>query len=229
LLPARYDEPWTAPFRTEIERRLVPGATILDIGGGRHPAIAAQERPDGTTYIGLDPDPHELDAAPPGSYDRKIVGGAEQLVPDLIGTVDLVVSWQVFEHVRSLEAVLVNCREYLAPTGAVVSLFSGRWAAFAVVNRMLPNRWGFPIVDRLARRSARGKPIFPAYYDSCSDRAIRRLTARWSSVDLTPFYRGAVYFSFARSALRMYLVYEDAAHRKQSRQLATHYLLVANP
>src|ERR1019366_7169261 len=94
--------------------------TVLDIGGGRHPALPRAERPERTRYIGLDPDRGELDAAGPDAYDRVVFAGAETEVPDLAGTIDLALSWQVFEHVRSLDVVLDNLHSYLTPSGTLV-------------------------------------------------------------------------------------------------------------
>jgi SAM-dependent methyltransferase len=201
--------------------------TILDIGGGRHPVLAPDMRPAQTTYVGLDPSPDELAAAPSGAYDRAITTDAAELVPDLVGTVDLAVSWQVFEHVGSLAAVMENARSYLRPGGALISFYSGRWAMFAVANRLMPRRLGLPIADRIGRRRARNKPVFPAAYDSCSYSGMTRLTREWSRTTVTPFYRAGMYLRFSLPLMRTYLVYEDLAYRSQWRNAATHYLLVA--
>ena len=226
-LPARYSEPWRAPFTAEVSRRLHPGITVLDIGGGRHAAIPRDQRPDGITYIGLDVDSEELEAASDRAYDRAIVADAATSIPELAGMVDLAISWQVFEHVRSLEAVLDHIHAYLRPGGALVSLFSGRWAVFAVANRLLPSRVGVPIVTRVGRRKARNRPVFPAYYDGCSYSRLRRLTSGWRRVEIIPMYRGARYLEFAPILMRPYLAYENSIRRMHVRNAATHYLLVA--
>jgi cyclopropane fatty-acyl-phospholipid synthase-like methyltransferase len=201
--------------------------TILDIGGGRRPALSRLIRPARTTYVGLDVNPREFDAAEPGAYDRIIVGDAAISVPDLREIVDLAVSWQVFEHVGSLEAVLETIHGYLKPGAALVSLFSGRWSAFAVLNRLLPSGLGEAVVSRVQGRRALNTPIFPAYYDSCSARAVETLTAHWARVTIRPLYQGATYFRFSRSLVRVYLAYENVAARMEWRNAATHYLLVA--
>jgi hypothetical protein len=134
----------------------------------------------------------------------------------------------VFEHVRSLDVVLDNLHSYLTPSGTLVSLFSGRWAAFAVLNRLVPDEVGSPIVSRVTRRKATNHPVFPAHYDSCSYTALRRLTESWTTVEIIPMYRGATYFGFARPLMRAYLVYENAICRARWRDGATHYLLVAS-
>lgn len=108
-----------------------------------------------------------------------------------------------------------------------MSLFSGRWAAFAVVSRLLPGGLGAPIVRRVGRRSARNNPVFPAYDDSCSYSALRRLTSKWTRREIIPLYRGAAYFRFAPLVMRAYLAYENVIERRQLANAATHYLLIA--
>jgi SAM-dependent methyltransferase len=227
ILPARYSEYWFDPFQREVADRLRPGMTILDIGGGRRPWLAPDQRPEDTTYVGLDPDGGEFEAAPPGVYDREIVADAVQHIPDLAGTVDLALSWQVFEHVSSLEAVLRNARDYLKPGGTLVSQFSGRWAAYAVVNRLLVDRVAAAVATTVGRRGTLGTPVFSARYDSCTYSEVRRLTRDWGQAEITPFYRGALYFRFARPLMRVYVVYEDVVRRAGWANTATHYLLVA--
>ena len=226
-MPARYYEPWRDWFDTQVAMRLRAGTTILDIGGGRCPSVPLSQRPTGTTYIGLDPDAKELTAAPAGSYDQTFVSRAEQRIPDLVDSVDLAISWQVFEHVASLESVLQNVHSYLVPGGVLVSLFSGRWSAFAVINRLLPFSVGIPLVSRIARRDPEVDPVFPACYDMCYHTVLKRLMSNWSQVEIVPLYRGASYFGFSRPLMRGYLLYENAIRFAKWNNGATHYLLVA--
>jgi SAM-dependent methyltransferase len=225
--PSRYALPWKRPFEVAIEARLRSGMSILDVGGGRHPSVLLERRPERTFYVGLDPSASEMSAAPAGSYDRMIAARAEEPIPELIGTIDLAVSWQVFEHVRSLDAVLQNLYGYLAPGGSLVSLFSGRWSAFGVINRLVPRKAVVPLVSRVGRRRDSVNPVFTAYYDLCHDSAVRRVMEGWSDIQIAPFYRGATYFNFAPALRRVYLGYENVICATQWRNAATHYLLIA--
>lgn len=226
-LPERYSQVWDAPFRTAIEAELRPDTTVLDLGSGRNPTILPDERPPGTTYIGLDLSAAELAAAPPGSYDERVVADTVVLQDHLIGRTDLIVSWQVLEHVPDLGAAVICIRSYLSPGGAVVAMFSGSRSAFAVINRIVPFHVGAPIVSRVMGRTS-SNPVFPAYYDRCHASALRSLFAGWSDVSLTPFFAGAGYFGFSRLLSRAYLAYEDQAAARGWEDLATHYLLVAH-
>jgi SAM-dependent methyltransferase len=227
ILPLRYSTRWREPFERHIAERLRPGIVILDVGSGRHPAIPPERRPADTHYIGLDASNEELLAAGADAYDEMIVSDAAVLRPDLVGKIDLVISWQVLEHVKPLDGVLSALHAYLRPGGTLISMFSGKWSIFGVINMVLPQRLGAAIVAKIMKREAHNIPVFPAYYDQCYDRALRKLTVSWSRVEINPYFHGATYFNFSRTLTRGYLLYENAAARASWRNLATHYMLVA--
>ncbi|MEJ7784804.1 MAG: methyltransferase domain-containing protein [Solirubrobacteraceae bacterium] len=227
-LPPRYHTRWRQPYEDNIEKRLQDGMTILDIGAGRHPTLPPEARPLDVTYIGLDVSREEMVAAGAGAYHETYVVDITHAVPELIDTIDLAVSWQVFEHVKPLDAALNNIHRYLRPGGTLVSMFSGRWSAFGVVNQLIPHAIGKPIVERVMKRRAANQPVFPAYYDRCSARQLRVMTAAWQSVEIVPFFRGATYFNSSAILTRFYLWWEAEVHARNAANLATHYLLIAH-
>lgn len=227
VLPDRYRVPLREGFDASIRERLEPGIQILDIGSGRHPAIPLDERPEGVRYVGLDLSAEELRAAGNGAYDEMVETDATRLRPELENRFDLVISWQVLEHVPDMEATLANVYRYLKPGGRFVAQFSGAWSAFGVINRLLPDRIGAKIVDRTMKRTEQNIPVFPAYYDKCTARSLEPALQSWSESELVPLYRGAAYFNFLPPARRLYLAFENAASRRAAPDLATHYLLIA--
>jgi SAM-dependent methyltransferase len=153
------------------------------------------------------------------------VADASDRLDALRGRFDLIVSWQVLEHVRRLDAVVENCRTYLRPGGAVVALFSGTFAFFAVAGRLVPHRIAKAAMGRLLGRDPRS--VFPAHYHHTWYTALERCFARgWEPVEIVPLYRGADYLRFAPLLQRAYLRYEDWAAAGRP-NLATHYLLYA--
>ena len=222
----RYRDDWLDPFRAAIQSELRPDAVVIDVGGGRHPAIARADLPSGAKYIGIDLSERELAAAPPGSYDRVIVGDVVEPQPDLEGCADLVVSWQVLEHVAPLGDAISNIHHYLRPGGLFVAQLSGGRSAFALVNRMIPHRLAKIAMKRLLRRDP--ESVFPAPYDRCTYSALSRTLANWSDVRIVPRYRGAQYFGFLPPLQTLYLRIEDLIARGDHRDLATHYLVVAH-
>jgi SAM-dependent methyltransferase len=227
VLPLRYHTRWRQPYEDNISARLRDGMTILDIGAGRHPTLDAADRPARTTYVGLDISGDEMRAAGPNAYDAMQAADITSLVPTLVDSVDLAVSWQVFEHVKAMDVALDNIHRYLHVDGALVSLFSGKWSAFGILNQVVPDAIGHRIVERVMSRRAQNVPVFPAYYHRCSARQLRKMTVAWRSVEIVPLFRGATYFNFSALLTRMYLRYEEQARRRRADNLATHYLLIA--
>ena len=224
-LPPRYETPWRAVFDASLEEVLVPGMDVLDVGAGRQPTLPSASRPPGCVYVGLDLSGTELASAAPGSYDREVVADVVQRIPELEEGFDLVLSWQVLEHVAPLRVTLDNLRSYLRPQGRLIAHFSGTFSVFGLLNRVLPfgaTRW---IVHRVLGRDPNS--VFPAHYDQCWDSALQRLLQPWSDWRVVPRFLGASYFWFARPLQALYVGYEEWARRKPHRNLATHYLVVA--
>ena len=224
-LPPRYSEPWPTGFRERVERALTPGATILDVGSGSRATIAREERPSPSHYVALDRSAAELAAAPAGSYDEVWVRDVTERVPELVGRFDLAVSWNLFEHVRPIDAALAYVRAYLRPGGRLVALLSGAFAVFAVANRLVPGELGRRVMQRLHGRDP--DTVFRSYYDRCWYGALETVLRSWSEAEIVPLYRGAEYFNFSPLLRRAYVRYEDWAAEGGHRNLATHYLVDA--
>jgi SAM-dependent methyltransferase len=224
-LPLRYRRPWRDPFDGAIRRLMRPGMAILDVGSGRRPTVPTDARAEGVLYVGLDVSAAELEAAPPGSYDEVWAADVSRRIPELEGRFDLVVSWQVLEHVRPLDEALENIRRYLRPGGVLVAHLSGRNSVFAIGNLLIPHRLAVLFVTRVL-----GRPrtmVFPAHYHLCWHRALTLALGRWASRAVVPRYHGAEYLAFLPPVQRLYLRYEDWALHTRRRNLGTYYLIIA--
>jgi len=219
----RYGEAWLEPFYLRLA--LFAGVTILDVGAGRRPSVPKELRPARCHYVALDPSPQELAASPQGSYDEVVIGDVTDALPALAGRFDLVVSWQVLEHVRPMEKAVANLRTFLRPGGHLVAQVSGRYSAFAILNMASPHQVSTRAMQRLLGRAP--ETVFRAHYDHCTYSSLQRLLSQWRQVEIVPRYRGAGYFAFSRILQRAYLVYEDWVEAKQHRNLATHFLISA--
>lgn len=224
VLPARYDHRLQDVFLEQLDRIMRPGIRILDIGSGRAPTIPPADRPEGCRYVGTDIDADELAAAPEGSYDLAIAADATKPLP-IDERFDLILSWQVLEHVESMAGTLEAFRGALDEGGTLVAQLSGSRAAFALLARAVPHRVRVFAMAKLLGHADEEK--FPTRFDACTDKELRALLSGWSSVEVIPFYRGGSYFLFSRPLLRAYLAYENAIARRDVRGLATHYLIVA--
>jgi SAM-dependent methyltransferase len=112
--------------------------------------------------------------------DHKIVADAAALgFPFQDGSADLVVSRAVVEHIRDNAVFFRNCARVLRPGGIVVHAFSGRFAPFALMNQLLPNRLTRRLVDYLHPEwHEEGNYGFLAFYDRCYFSAIKDLLDR---------------------------------------------------
>lgn len=223
---ARYARYWGTEFWELVDDGLQGATAVLDVGGGRRPTILPQDRPGGIHYAGLDVSAGELALAQPGSYDETVSALAERRVSELVGRFDLIVSWQVFEHISDLPRAVDNFKDYLRPGGTLVASLSGRHAAFAVANRILPTELAQRFVAWLRRREP--DTVFPAFYDHCDCRGLRRVFERWDKVEVIPLWRGADYFESLGPLLHLYLRYEDLAIARGWHRLATHYVVSAH-
>jgi SAM-dependent methyltransferase len=224
-LPERYAEPWGRPFFAATRPALGAGASILDIGSGRRPTLPPSHRPDRCTYVGMDISADELNAAQDGDYDEIVVNDITEHLSELEEGFDLILSWQVLEHVSSLEAALRNMHSYLRPGGRAVALLSGRRAVFSVLARAIPYRISTRLMERFL--GAEPEEKFPTTYDHCTASEIRPLLAGWSDYGIIPRFKGGGYFRFSRPLERVYLAYENWAAQARRPDLATHYVIWA--
>jgi SAM-dependent methyltransferase len=222
---ALYESEWGTEFWAFVRAAMRPGVAVLDVGAGRRPTISLGDRPEGSSYMGLDVSAEELEASPPGSYDETVAVDVQEVVPALADRFDLIVAWQALEHVADLPRAMHNLHRYARDGGWFVACLSGRHAVFAVANRLMPNRVGRGLVARLMRRPI--DTVFPAHYDHCDDRGLRGALVEWDELHVIPLWRGADYFDRFPRLRSAYVYYEDWAFRRGLTNLATHYIVAA--
>jgi SAM-dependent methyltransferase len=195
------------------------------VGAGRAPTIATPDRPTGTRYVGLDLTAQELALAPPGSYDDTVAADVTSFQAPLEAAFDVVVCFQVLEHVRPLAQAFENMRRYLRPGGALIAQFSGTFSLFGLANRVVP-QWGVQkLVDRIL--PGHSYVTFPAYYDRCWHTAIEHILEPWSEAQVVPYYAGLGYFN-SRAVLRAgYLAWEEWTMAHRWNNLAPYYVVDA--
>jgi SAM-dependent methyltransferase len=207
-------------FREQVLPSLLKrGQRVLDVGGGKHPAISLQTKQDlGLHVVGLDVSQTELAQAPAGAYDSVVVGDAAAV--EIPGRYDLVFSRSVFEHVEEPRAAFANLAGVLAPGGVMAHVVPCRNAPFAIANRWLGNRAArrllFTIYPEKEDNSG-----FEAHYRDCTPSGFRRMCRECNLevVRIVPYYNSGYTSFFAplytlemfRQALMCQLRQEDLA------------------
>jgi|SRR5580658_4868479 SAM-dependent methyltransferase len=121
LKPRMVDSDWLVMRGMAREIRALavrlgkPGAVVIDYGCGNMPYKPLFEAA-GCRYLGADFD---------GTPDIAIAGDGRIDAPD--ASADLVVSFQVLEHVRDLGRYFAEARRVLKPGGAMVLSTHGTW------------------------------------------------------------------------------------------------------
>jgi SAM-dependent methyltransferase len=226
-LPPRYKtDEWDLRFQEELASALRPGQSILDVGAGARPTVPPDQRPADVHYVGLDPVRDELERAPAGSYDDFMVAGAEERVEGHDGEFDLALSFMAMEHIKPLDLALNNIRAYMRPGGKLIAQLAGGRSPFALVNRMIPG----PVARRILGR-VQGRPpesVFPALYDRCTHSGLSEmLTGRWREWEVIPLHNAYGYVEFSRLLRAPYMAYEEWAYRRDRRNIAANYLILA--
>jgi SAM-dependent methyltransferase len=199
LLPARFQVDGNRDFVNcfvpcFLETTARRGMTVYDVGGGKRPVVPAAIKAQwGLRTVGVDICPHELSLAPAGAYDEVIC--ADVCRYQGRGDADLVICRAMLEHVPNVEAALGAISTMLKPGGIALVFAPSRNAAFARLNLALPEsfkRWLlFTIFP-----DKQGKQGFPAFYDRCTPRQVKRLAQRSGlCVDAERRYYLSSYFS----------------------------------
>jgi len=184
----------------DFKLRLVPehlrqGMVVYDVGGGKHPSVSRERKLDlGLRVVGLDISAAELDAAPAGCYDERV--RADITLYQGRGDGDLAICDALLEHVRDTGAALAGMASMLRSGGRALLFVPSRYAAYAALNRMLPQSWKRRLLFRIFPGSV-GAQGFPAFYDRCTPAAIAALAERNGfAVELVRTYFHSTYFTF---------------------------------
>jgi SAM-dependent methyltransferase len=175
-----------------------PGQLVLDVGGGKEcPFLQFVDEPQAHIIVALDCSEQQLRQH--HQLALRIVGDAALSgFPLRDGSVDLVVSRSVVEHIPDNSAYFKNCARALRPGGIMVHAFPGRFAPFALLNQVLPNRLVRRLIGYfLPEWVEEGNYGFVAFYNRCYYTAIRDLIGdnRLTNPRFVFTYYQALYFT----------------------------------
>ena len=129
---------------------LDPGATVLDLGAGRRSAYAGYIEPgSGVRLVAVDISPEELAANTDVSETR--VADVSKDLPFDDGSVDLVLSRALLEHVDGVPQAVRNMQRVLKPGGQAIHLVPCRYSLFGTAARALPLGPSLTLLHTLTR------------------------------------------------------------------------------
>jgi 2-polyprenyl-6-hydroxyphenyl methylase/3-demethylubiquinone-9 3-methyltransferase len=195
LLPCEFLPDGNRRFEDEIvPAHLESGQWIYDFGGGSHPVLSVEHKTRlQAKVLGLDIDPRELEQAPEGAYDLKVVADIATFQGE--GVADLVVCRALLEHVRDVEGAFRAIASSLRPGGRALVFVPSRNAWFARINLLLPQglkrRFLFGIFPE-----SKGSQGFQSYYHRCTPKDFEALAkAAGLNVVARHLYWSSQYFS----------------------------------
>jgi SAM-dependent methyltransferase len=154
-------------FEHEVETYLKAEHTILDAGCGRTAPILAKYRGKARRLIGVDL--VEFDPAVQGLELHHCDLGA---MPLPAGSVDLIMSRSVMEHVTDPACVYAEACRILKPGGHWVFLTANFWDYASLIAAVIPNRFHPWIVSKTEGRAEHD--VFPVAYRTNTRRAVEK-------------------------------------------------------
>jgi SAM-dependent methyltransferase len=198
---------------------------VADVGAGKSWQFPPYYKTwYGLELIGIDIDPVEMDANP--VLDRRIVCDVVEGIPLPDESVDLVMAHSGVEHFEDNERFLKNAFRILRPGGYFLAQFPGRYASFAIANRLLPG-W---LASKVLYLSMGETDVlgFKAHYDRTNCKAFRKLATAvgFSEVYHLPGYFGAKYFESLGPLFVIPYLYDSICYCLGARELASYNLFL---
>jgi ubiquinone/menaquinone biosynthesis C-methylase UbiE len=223
------DKPFWRRFEAEARRTLATlplGSSAVDLGGGRR-CVYADALPDraAVRLVAVDVSAEEL--ALNADVDETVLADAGHLpFPD--GSIDLILSRAVLEHVPDVPQAAREMARVTRPCGVSLHFLPGRYALFAIAARALP----FGALLRLLHAvspATRGEVEFDVHYDHRHPAAIERAfrEAGFRDVRVETCWAAPGYFEPVVPLFLMVSAYETLGRMLGIRRLASYMIVRA--
>jgi SAM-dependent methyltransferase len=178
----------------------------------------------GLKLIGLDIDRAEMDDN--DALDEKIVCDAVEKIPLEPGSLDMVSVHSGVEHFSDTERFLANTYAALRPGGVALLQFPGRYAPFAIVNRLVPRAMTRRLLDLTVGDTE--ELGFLAYYDRTNYSAFMSISRRvgFETMYYFPGYFSSYYSEFFLPLFIVHYAYDIARFAAGIRNIASYNLWV---
>jgi SAM-dependent methyltransferase len=200
--------------------------TVLDVGAGKQWHFTPSLKGPAMNLIGFDIDDAEMDENV--LLDQRICGDAcEGLgVPDQ--SVDLIMGRAVVEHLHDTASFLQSANRALRDDGRLIVTFANRYAPFAILNRLLPQRISQWLLSHLVPGSS-GVLGFSAFYDRASFREFKQslIDAGFEIEEEYASYFSTSYYCFFLPVYFLGLGLDYLRYTLANPHLASYFMFVA--
>lgn len=201
---------------------LQPSTVLLDAGCGDDLPLLLRYGPKVSLGIGVDLCPPSIKV---NGHIRAIVGNLEQL-PLQAGSVDVVISRSVFEHVENPLRVLREINRVLRPKGKLIFTTPNKYYYSCLIARLTPE----PAKDYYFKKVFGALPYdhFPVYYRANTEKAFRKLSAgaKFRLQKVEPIRHHPYYFMFSPLLFRLGILYDRLITALGLRWLQSNWLVV---
>lgn len=226
ILPENLTVDGNRTFLKDIIPRLVQkNLTIYDVGGGSQPCVSVEQKEAyGIKLTGIDISSEEMDLAPAGSYDSKIVIDIAKYRGS--GDADVVVCQSVLEHLRDNRSAISAIASMIKPGGQVYIFVPCRNAVYARINRILPQAFKEKLLSQIFP-GAEEHQGFPAYYDRCTPKQLAKLLND-NGIQVTQIrcFWMSSYFTIFVPAYILWRIWQGVAYMISGDEAAETFILV---
>jgi len=230
LFPTDFSIDGNQDFVVRLYRSyLFSGATIVEVGGGKHPLTSIAEKHElKLRIIGFDISSRELEAAPADVYDETVCADITQYSGSPIA--DIVVCAALLEHVRDTQAAVHALSTFLRPGGLALLFVPCRNALYARINRIAPEGLKRKVLKAIYGEFSEvkaGYTGFPSFYVKCTPRDICDLArSDGFTVQYMKLYFSSSYFKFCPPLHLAWRVWQLAFRKMVGDQAAETFAIV---
>jgi SAM-dependent methyltransferase len=224
------DKPLWQSFEREaagLIQALPDGATVLDLGGGRR-CVYAGAVPDDRDIRLVAVDLSEEELARNHTVDETCRADVSEELPFEDGSVDLVLSRALLEHVDGVPDAIHNMRRVLKPGGVALHLIPGRWSLFGMAARFLPFKPLLKLVH-LVMPWTKGQVEFDVHYDHCEPGALEQVLrdSGFGRVNIRVCWAQPGYFEAVYPLFLAHAAYEWVVRKLRLWRLASYMVVRA--
>jgi len=205
-----------------ISDLLLPSTVLLDAGCGADLPLLSRYGSKVSLGIGVDLCPPSVQA---NGHIRPIVGNLEEL-PLQAGSIDLVISRSVFEHIENPVRVFREINRVLRPKGKLIFTTPNKYYYSCLIARLTPES----AKDYYFKRVFEELPYdhFPVYYRANTEKAFRKLStaAKFRLEKIEPIRHHPYYLMFSPLLFRLGILYDRLITALGLKWLQSNWLVV---